>query len=283
MAATARGPKSASARPGPCTRPRSADALTRREYHPARQPPASRSFLLGRRRRPAGTARARAGGLRGLHLDPGSGRMVPRTRVGRSALRAAAPAGHRPRRGRDPAPGRVRPMPSPGGEYHPARQTPASRSYLLAAGAHGGDGRAADWRLRGLHLDPGSGRMVPMTRVGRSALRAAAPAGRGRSRAVRPSRGYGERQSAIQAKQHSLLAGISTGTQEDIGCLGVEVAGGELVTCTRHNGGVGGTYTYRPPTAVTVAVQALSVARNRPGWKSRWSLPGWRWSAEVLR
>src|SRR6266516_2590551 len=33
------------------------------------------------------------GGLRGLQLDPGSGRMVPRTRVGRSALRAAAPAG----------------------------------------------------------------------------------------------------------------------------------------------------------------------------------------------
>jgi hypothetical protein len=36
------GPRSASARPGPCTRPRSADALTRREYHPARQRPASR-------------------------------------------------------------------------------------------------------------------------------------------------------------------------------------------------------------------------------------------------
>jgi hypothetical protein len=34
---------------------------------------------------------------------------------------------NRPRRGRDPAPGRVRPMPSPGGNYHPARQTPASR------------------------------------------------------------------------------------------------------------------------------------------------------------
>ena len=32
-----RRPKSASAWPGPCTRPRSADALTRREYHPARQ------------------------------------------------------------------------------------------------------------------------------------------------------------------------------------------------------------------------------------------------------
>ena len=43
-----RGPKSASARPGPCTRPRSADALTRREIPPARQPPASRSFVLGR-------------------------------------------------------------------------------------------------------------------------------------------------------------------------------------------------------------------------------------------
>jgi hypothetical protein len=43
---TVRGPKSASARPGPCTRPRSADALTQREYHPARQTPASRSFLL---------------------------------------------------------------------------------------------------------------------------------------------------------------------------------------------------------------------------------------------
>ena len=54
---TVRGPKSASARPGPCTRPRSADALARREYHPARQAPASRSFVLGRRRRPAGTAR----------------------------------------------------------------------------------------------------------------------------------------------------------------------------------------------------------------------------------
>jgi hypothetical protein len=87
------GPKSASARPGPCTRPRSADALTRREDHPARQTPASRSFVLGRRRRPAGTVRGGVGGLRALHLDPGSGRIVPVTRVGRSALRAAAPAG----------------------------------------------------------------------------------------------------------------------------------------------------------------------------------------------
>jgi hypothetical protein len=53
------------------------------------------------------------------------------------------------------------------------------RWVLLAADA---DGQAASWRLRGLHLDPGSGRMVPRTRVGRSALRAAAPAGRGRCR-----------------------------------------------------------------------------------------------------
>jgi AraC-like DNA-binding protein len=86
------GPGSASARPGPCTRPRSADALTRREYHPARQAPASSSFLLA-----ADTdGRGRSGDdgrLRGLQLDPGSGRMVPRTRVGRSALRAAAPPG----------------------------------------------------------------------------------------------------------------------------------------------------------------------------------------------
>ena len=49
-----RGPKSASARPGPCARPRSADALARREYHPARQTPGSSSFVLGRWRRPQG-------------------------------------------------------------------------------------------------------------------------------------------------------------------------------------------------------------------------------------
>jgi hypothetical protein len=71
------GPKSALARPGPCTRPRSADALTRREYHPARQTPTSRSFLLAAGADGPGWS----GGvwrLRGLHLDPGSGRMVRR-------------------------------------------------------------------------------------------------------------------------------------------------------------------------------------------------------------
>ena len=90
---TVRGPKSASARPGPCTRPRSADALTRREYHPARQAPGVKLVPPRRRRRRAGTARRPAGGCGGSTLDPGSGRMVPRTRVGRSARRAAAPAG----------------------------------------------------------------------------------------------------------------------------------------------------------------------------------------------
>jgi hypothetical protein len=92
-AATARGPKSASARPGPCTRPRSADALTRREYHPARQTPGVK-VVRPRPPTPASwDAEGRVGGLRALHLDPGLGRMVPMTRVGRSALRAAAPPG----------------------------------------------------------------------------------------------------------------------------------------------------------------------------------------------
>jgi hypothetical protein len=43
----------------------------------------------------------RAGGLRALQLDPGSGRMVPRTRVGRSALRAATPPGEGASRGQE--------------------------------------------------------------------------------------------------------------------------------------------------------------------------------------
>ena len=47
VAMTVRGPRSASARPGPCTRPRSADALTRREYHPVRKRPASRHPTAG--------------------------------------------------------------------------------------------------------------------------------------------------------------------------------------------------------------------------------------------
>jgi hypothetical protein len=52
----------------------------------------SRSFIPGRDAGQLGRPRALSG--RGCStLTPGSGRMVPRTRVGRSALRAAAPAG----------------------------------------------------------------------------------------------------------------------------------------------------------------------------------------------
>jgi hypothetical protein len=58
----------------------------------------------------------------------------------------------------------------------------AFSSFLLAAGAVAGDGPGGDRRLRGLQLDPGSGRVVPVTRVGRSARRAASPPGEGRCR-----------------------------------------------------------------------------------------------------
>jgi hypothetical protein len=66
-----REPKSASARPGPCTWPRLADALTRREYHPARQASASSSFVLGRRPRTAGTARGQLAACGRSTLTPG--------------------------------------------------------------------------------------------------------------------------------------------------------------------------------------------------------------------
>jgi hypothetical protein len=71
-------------------------------YHPAQKRPASRSFILGRdagARDGPGTS----GGLRALHLDPGPGRVVPRTlgrafRPTRATLPgegAAAPADQR--------------------------------------------------------------------------------------------------------------------------------------------------------------------------------------------
>jgi hypothetical protein len=85
-----RGPRSASARPGPCTRPRSADALTRREIPPGPTDARRQARSSSPRRRRLGRP---GDGRRGLQLDPGSGRMVPMTRVGRSARRAASPPG----------------------------------------------------------------------------------------------------------------------------------------------------------------------------------------------
>ena len=93
-----RGPKSASARPGPCTRPRSADALTRRELPPGPTDTGVKGGSSSAAGAEAWDGQAAGRRLRGLQLDPGSGRMVPRTRVGRSALRAAAPAGRGCRR-----------------------------------------------------------------------------------------------------------------------------------------------------------------------------------------
>ena len=181
VGARVRGPKSASARPGPCTRPRSADALTRREYHPARQTPASRSYLLaagaGHLGRPSGVWR-----LRGLHLDPGSGRMVPVTRVGRSALRAAAPAG----RGRGPTSHRT------GAHVHhhapPHLELIVERTYdsgapLRQAGPAGR--RSRRWRLRGVE-GSGCAAQQPCDRRPTAAVTATRVNWRGRWRAATP-------------------------------------------------------------------------------------------------
>ena len=66
--------------------------------HPAGIPPRPtgvgvKVVLLGRRRRPTGPARGQLAACGRSTSTPGSGRMVPVTRIGRSALRAAAPAG----------------------------------------------------------------------------------------------------------------------------------------------------------------------------------------------
>jgi hypothetical protein len=81
--------------------------------------------------------------------------------------------------GRCPHPAGIPPGPkAPGVKLVPPRRDAGD------GGRPGGD----RW-LRGLQLDPGSGRMVPVTRVGRSALRAAAPAGQGRAPQLRPRNG----------------------------------------------------------------------------------------------
>jgi hypothetical protein len=92
---TVRGPGSASARPGPCTRPRSADALTRREYHPARQRP---GVKLVRPRPPLagqpGTARGWRAACGGSGLTPG------RAGWSRGHGSGVPPSAPRPRRAR---------------------------------------------------------------------------------------------------------------------------------------------------------------------------------------
>jgi hypothetical protein len=123
---------------------------------------------------------------------------------------------NRPRRGRDPAPGRVRPMPSPGGNTIRPDKRPASSSFVLGRRRRPAEtARGALGGLRALQLDAGSGRMVPRTRVGRSALRAAAPAGRGSSRnGSRASwaRGYSERITWAGLPTAITLAGRSLTT-----------------------------------------------------------------------
>jgi hypothetical protein len=68
---TVLGPKSASVRPGPCTRPRSADTLTRRELPPGPTDAGVKVVPPRRQRRRPGTARQPTGGCGGSTLTPG--------------------------------------------------------------------------------------------------------------------------------------------------------------------------------------------------------------------
>ena len=77
-------------------------------------------------------------------------------RHGRAGQSGADGGRNRPRRGRDPAPGRVRPMPSPGGI--PPGPTDAGVHLIPPRRRRRRRGRPSrDRRLRGLHLDPGVG------------------------------------------------------------------------------------------------------------------------------
>jgi hypothetical protein len=90
-----RGPKSASARPGPCTRPRSADALTRREIPPGPKAP---GVKLVRPRPPAPTSWGRP---RALRAACGRSSLTP-GRAGWSRRHGSGvpPSAQRPRRAR---------------------------------------------------------------------------------------------------------------------------------------------------------------------------------------
>jgi hypothetical protein len=123
----------------------------------------------------------------GMHVRPrnrrGASRRAPGIAPSNSTPGGRSRGRNQPRRGRDPAPGRVRPMPSPGGNTtRPESARRQARSSSAAGRRPAGTAKWTTGGLRALQLDPGSGRMVPMTRVGRSARRAASPAGRGRCR-----------------------------------------------------------------------------------------------------
>ena len=144
---------------------------------------------------PRGTHQGRGwgthrGGIRGVIRGPvGGGKGAEnRRRSGREsrlgitpeiARRGGSWGRNRPRRGRDPAPGRVRPMASPGGNTtrHESarRQARSSSAARRRQPGRPGARRAACGRSS---LTPGRAGWSPGHGSGRSALRAAAPAGR---------------------------------------------------------------------------------------------------------
>jgi hypothetical protein len=119
----------------------------------------------------------------------------------RIARRRGSEGLNRPRRGRDPAPGRVRPMPSPGGNTtRPDRRRRQGRTSSPPAPASW-DGQAADRRLRGLQLDP---------RVGPDGPSATGRAFRPPRRGTRRARALPRRRPALVTIQSSLGVTIRT-------------------------------------------------------------------------
>jgi hypothetical protein len=108
---------------------------------------------------PGGTRQGRdQGGDRGTHPGgetrgreigvDGSGPLLTITLGNSPTGTARRPKSASARPG--PAPGRVRPMPSPGGNYHPARRRPASRSFVLGRRRRPpGTAPGANWRPAG--------------------------------------------------------------------------------------------------------------------------------------
>jgi hypothetical protein len=135
------------------------------------EPLAANRVAAGQTGQPgAGNHRRQRDGGEGAPEGAGGGRATGLGRGGQerhselhpAIQRRRRPRGlNRPRRGRDPAPGRVRPIPSPGGNTTRPDRRWRQSSFLLAADA---DELGRSWgRLAdaGAPLDPGSGRMVP--------------------------------------------------------------------------------------------------------------------------